>query len=93
MQEGESIKNSFGNRLRVLRKSLGLSSEEFAERLKIHPNSVYRLERGENWIGADLLERIETEFRLDISRLFSDDPPRATPEEALEILARAIRHK
>jgi transcriptional regulator with XRE-family HTH domain len=91
MEPGERIKYSFGTRLRSIRKRMGLSADELAGILGVHRNTIYQLERGQQWIGADLLERIQAVLRLDISRLFSDKPPEATPEEALQIIARALK--
>lgn len=90
MEPGERIKKSFGARLRKIREGSAVSVEALAERLGVHPNTVYKLERGEQWVGADVLEAIETSLPVDLSRLFTDCEPRPTPHEALAVLARAI---
>lgn len=90
MEAGEKTKQSFGRRLRAFRERAGVSAEDMGRRLGIHPNSVYRLERGDQWVGADVLERIGAELGLDLARLFTDEKPQPTPQEALEVLAKVI---
>jgi transcriptional regulator with XRE-family HTH domain len=40
-----------GTELRRIRKRLGLTQREMAERLGLHPNTLARQERGESGIG------------------------------------------
>ncbi len=91
MEAGERTRQSFGRRLRALRDRAGLSADDFAKRIQIHVNSLYRLERGDQWVGADVLERIGDELKLDLSRLFTDAAtPPPTLQEALAVLAREL---
>lgn len=91
MEDGERIRKSFGSRLRKFRESTGMTAETLGERLRVHPNSVYRLERGEVWVGSDVLERVGVALNIDIARLFTDAELHApTPQEALAVIAREL---
>ena len=43
-----------GKQLRSIRKRLGWTQREFAEKLGIHPNTLARQERGESGIGGSV---------------------------------------
>jgi transcriptional regulator with XRE-family HTH domain len=77
MEPGESIRQSFGARLRALRDAKGLSADGLAKLMGVHRNTVFGLERGERWIGADMLEKACSVLGVHPSELFP------TPETAL----------
>ncbi len=56
-----------GKRLRELRKSIGLSQKEMAERLDVSANFYGKIERGESKIPIDKLIFICDEYDLDIT--------------------------
>lgn len=88
----ETIKKLVGNRFRSLRKRAGfVSAEAAAEALGVHPNSVYELERGDNWISPEMLNKAIDVFQVPAPHFFGDQEPiRPTPSEALDVLAKAI---
>ncbi len=59
----------FGERLRYLRNSKGLSQLEFAKQLKLSKSSVNMYERGEREPGIETLERIADYFNVDLDYL------------------------
>ena len=59
-----------GAAVRVRRRALGLSQEEFAEKVDCHRNFVGRIERGEQNPTVDTLVRIARALRCKISDLF-----------------------
>ena len=59
-----------GAAIRKRRLSLGLSQEEFAEKIDCHRNFIGRLERGEQNPTVDTLVRIARALRCKISDLF-----------------------
>ncbi|MGD9782539.1 MAG: helix-turn-helix domain-containing protein [Kiritimatiellia bacterium] len=60
----------FGAAVRIRRRALGLSQEEFAEKVDCHRNFVGRIERGEQNPTVDTLVRIARALRCKISDLF-----------------------
>jgi transcriptional regulator with XRE-family HTH domain len=87
----DSIKKVLGNRIRELRKSRGISAETLAERLEVHANTVYTLERGQTWVSAELLDRLSSAFSVNVAFLFADVPESSpTPQQAVEVLRDAL---
>jgi transcriptional regulator with XRE-family HTH domain len=71
-------------------KNAGFSSAEaFAERLGVHPNTVSELERGDNWLSPEMLEKMSDALKIGPERFFTDSTPKPTLQEALEIVNRA----
>ncbi len=60
----EDPKTHFGNNVRKLRLSLGLSQEELAEKANLHRNYIGGIERGERNLG--LLNLIELARALSV---------------------------
>ena len=48
----------FGVRLRALRKSLGLKQVELAQRARIRPHTLWRIEAGRSMPSVQVLSRI-----------------------------------
>ncbi len=59
----------FGERLRLLRHTKGLSQMEFAKMIKISKSSVNMYERGEREPGLETLEAIADFFNVDLDYL------------------------
>lgn len=89
-----NIKNAFGNRVKQLRKSLGETQANFAEKADIGTDALSMIERGENWPHYNTLENIASAFDMPISDLLdglnSADPNKNASElaQARAILAR-----
>ena len=52
------LRNNLAANLKHWRKKRNLSVEELAERCDIHWDMVYKLERGDRWVGDETLERL-----------------------------------
>ncbi|WP_374411290.1 short-chain fatty acyl-CoA regulator family protein [Novosphingobium colocasiae] len=61
-----------GPRLRRLRRELGLTQQVMAADLEISPSYIALLERNQRPVTADMLLRLATSYRLDISDLALD---------------------
>lgn len=63
-----------GERLKKLRKSLGLTQKQFASRIpgKIDYTYIGKIERGQQYPSLKLLERIGGAFSVSISYFFQD---------------------
>ncbi len=81
-QEQREASEQISNRLAALRQELGLSREELAEQLQIHPSTVIALEKGSYLPGLRLALRISTLFGLPIEAIFfSSDTQQPTGEQ------------
>lgn len=92
MEASETFRESFGRRLRAARERAGFTADSLASALKVHRNTVYQLERGDQWISSELLEKIGDIFNVSPATLFTDDVVKIepSPQEALEVLRQAI---
>jgi len=68
----DNVNIQFGNVLRKIRESRGLSQEEFAELCDISRAYYGRLERGEHSITLALCHKISEATGLSMSELFLD---------------------
>ena len=66
---------NLGERIRKLRKRLGLTQKEFAGRVvgKVDYTYIGRMERGEQYPSIKMLERIGRAFSVPLSYFFEDD--------------------
>lgn len=67
-----SITISFGNRIRTLRKSRGLSQEAFAEASDLDRSYIGGVERGDRNISLNNIQKIANALGLPIEELFKD---------------------
>lgn len=67
-------KIGIGKRLKGLRKRLGLTQKEFAQRVagKVDYTYIGRMERGEQYPSLKMLERIGEAFSVPLSYFFED---------------------
>ncbi len=66
---------NLGERIRKLRKGLGLTQKEFAGRVvgKVDYTYIGRMERGEQYPSIKMLEKIGKAFGVPLSYFFEDD--------------------
>ncbi len=66
---------NLGERIRKLRKGLGLTQKEFAGRVvgKVDYTYIGRMERGEQYPSLKMLEKIGKAFDVPLSYFFEDD--------------------
>jgi transcriptional regulator with XRE-family HTH domain len=66
---------NLGERIRKLRKGLGLTQKEFAGRVvgKVDYTYIGRMERGEQYPSIKMLEKIGKAFDVPLSYFFEDD--------------------
>jgi transcriptional regulator with XRE-family HTH domain len=64
------IRKAFGKRVRILRKSKGYSQESFADAASLHRTYIGAIERGEQNVSLDNIERIAKALKIQIAELF-----------------------
>ncbi len=65
------ILREFGNKVRELRKSQGLSQEKLAEKAGLHYTYIGAVERGEKNLSLQSIEKIAHGLGVDITKLFT----------------------
>ena len=76
----ESGLQAFGQRLRELRKSKGLSQEQLAWKAELELSQISRIERGVISAGLSQVFRIAEALEIHVCELFDFDFP-AAPQE------------
>lgn len=69
-QPDQSLRTKFGNRVRELRKHLGLSQEELGFKSNIHRTYIGAVERGEQNVSLDNIGRIAKQLKVSLAELF-----------------------
>jgi transcriptional regulator with XRE-family HTH domain len=72
MQEELNILKIFGDKVRGLRKELGISQEELAFRADLHRTYIGMIERAEKNITLSNILKIANALNVNIKELFTD---------------------
>lgn len=64
------IRTIFGKRVRELRKAKGFSQESFADAVGVHRTYIGSIERGEQNVSLDNIERIAKALSVRLEVLF-----------------------
>jgi len=67
-----TIRKAFGKRVRYLRKAKGLSQEALADNAGLHRTYIGSVERGEQNISIDNIQRIAKALKVKLSVLFDE---------------------
>lgn len=65
-----TMRKKFGKRIRELRLAKGWSQEKFADEVGVHRTYIGAVERGEQNIALDNIERIAKQLRISVEELF-----------------------
>ena len=82
MSDPNPIDVEVGARLRVLRRSRGLSQSDLAERLGLTFQQVQKYERGANRISASKLWKVAEVLKVPVGELFGDHETPASADGA-----------
>lgn len=66
----EDVRVRFGKALRVRRRKLGVSQEEFADLCGLDRTYVGGIERGERNLGLVNIEKLASALKISLSELF-----------------------
>jgi transcriptional regulator with XRE-family HTH domain len=66
-----NIKNKVGNRIRELRKDLGISQEALGHKAEIDRTYVTDVENGRRNVSVEILERVIKALEVSISEFFN----------------------
>ena len=65
---------AFGQRVRSIRQSQGLSQEDLADKAQLHRTYISSVERGQRNVGLDNIHAIARALGVTASDLFGEDP-------------------
>ncbi len=65
------LRKQFGQRVREIRKSLGLSQENLGFKANIHRTYIGAIERGEQNVSLDNTGKLAKTLKIKLSELFS----------------------
>lgn len=77
MDDPDRLKKIVGSKAKQLRKMAGFkNAEAAADAVGFSSNSIYELERGENWISQEMLIRLCSVYRANPADFFpgAEDP-------------------
>lgn len=65
------LRKQFGEKVREMRKKLGLSQEELGFKANIHRTYIGAIERGEQNVSLDNIGKLAKTLRIKLSELFN----------------------
>lgn len=81
------FKKAFGEKLKRIRKSRGLTQEQLAEIIEIDSRNLSRIEVGMSFVKAETLEKILRALNVTTEELFANDHIRDKKELIQDINA------
>ncbi len=83
----EDLKKRVGHALRVARENAGYGNRDtFADAIGVHKNTLGEVERGDNWLSADLAARIGEFLKLPVAAFYPGYVKISAQQELIEIL-------
>ena len=87
----EEIKKLFGMRIKELRKNLGLSQEELAEKAEITSKYLSRVEMGQHFPSIDTLVKLANVLNVELKDFFEFTHETPSTRELKAILNSLIK--
>jgi transcriptional regulator with XRE-family HTH domain len=85
-----NIKSVFGENLKFYRKAKKLSQEQLSEKVDISVKHLSSIERGLNFVSADLLEKLALSVEVPVFYFFVDEKEVFCNEAMLNTIDRII---
>jgi transcriptional regulator with XRE-family HTH domain len=87
------VKNSFGENLKFFRKQKRLSQEELSEKVDISVKHLSAIERGLNFVSADLLEKLSLSLEIPVFFFFVNDRGVIQNDQLFDTIDRIIEKR
>ena len=84
------IKSIFGKNLKLYRKAKNLSQEQLSEKVDISVKHLSSIERGQNFVSSDLLERLAVSVEVPVFCFFLSDDKNFYTDDMLNTIDRII---
>lgn len=66
------IKQTFGQKVNALRKGIGLSQEELAEKSGLNRPYISAIEQGKRNVSLEVIEKLAEALSIDIKNFFEE---------------------
>lgn len=76
------MKDNFGSRLRMLRKSKNITLEQLADKFHLNKSSISRYERGEQSPAIDTVKELAEYFNVSVAFLMEGDNGQSDTSES-----------
>lgn len=87
------VDQQLGGRIAAYRRGAGLTQEELAERLRVAPETISRLERGVSVPSLKTVARIGKVLGVELRDLFDFASGKSAKVNALDALIRDLSHR
>ncbi len=87
----ESTKKLLGVRIKVLRKTRGLSQEQLSGKIDIDPKHLSRIETGRSFPSLDTLEKFANALQVDLKDFFEFAHEAKNTRELKEIISNLLK--
>ena len=85
-----NVKTSFGENVKYFRKQKRLSQEELSEKVDISVKHLSAIERGLNFVSADLLEQLSVSLDIPVFFFFINDRDTIHNDKLFDTIDRII---
>ena len=87
------IKEILGKRIKKLREEIGLSQEELALRIKLHPSFISMIEKGKRLPSLYTIEEIATALNMTLSELFNFTTQKSKLDPVTKEISKLIKNQ
>ncbi len=87
----KEIKTLFGKRVRELRKNMGFSQEDLAEKTDISSKYLSRVEMGQHFPSIDTLDRLANALKVELKDFFEFAHEARSSRELREVLSGMLK--
>jgi transcriptional regulator with XRE-family HTH domain len=81
--DGQTIKDTLGRNIKLLRARRGLSQADLSEKADISINFLSNIERGIKFPQPDMLSKLATALGVEVNKFFLED---IAPDDGKELL-------
>lgn len=88
---GSDVEKRLGRQVAAYRKSAALTQEALAERVKVTPETISRLERGSTVPGLATIENVARALNVELRDLFDFRAGRTSKDQAISDILRKLQ--
>jgi transcriptional regulator with XRE-family HTH domain len=85
--DGQTIKDTLGGNIKLLRARRGLSQADLSEKADISINFLSNIERGIKFPQPDMLSKLATALGVEVNKLFLEDIALNDDKELLKYMS------
>ncbi|MBI3399550.1 MAG: helix-turn-helix transcriptional regulator [Deltaproteobacteria bacterium] len=86
----KDVKKLFGTRMKELRKNIGLSQEQLAEKAEVSSKYISRIEMGQHFPSIDTLVKLANALNVELKDFFEFSPETRNPKELKKLIGNML---